>query len=263
MRLSVTETGKKLDGIILAFHWVTDNGASLADLATRFGARWQVLLVDSLGHGFSERFSDDDLCDPFLAACEAASAVVKRYAPQAANGKVFLIGHSMGGAIAAWVAVNYPDLVAGAVLEDPAILTVCQAKSYREAAPALAAGVRGVCADPGQALMDIRAAHPAWSASECAGWVQGKTNVDMRLVESGVVGTTDESLFAKLAVPTLLIAGDRDNVLFDDGRLVTITNPVITIERIAGASHCVRRDQPEKFYDAVDRWMASLPSPRE
>ncbi|SDU78593.1 Pimeloyl-ACP methyl ester carboxylesterase [Arcanobacterium phocae] len=257
MRLSVTETGKKLDGIIVAFHGVTDNGASLADLATRFGARWQVVLVDSLGHGFSERFSDDDLRDPFHAACEAASGVVKRYAQQAATGKVFVIGHSMGGAIAAWVAVNYPDLVAGAVLEDPAILTASQAKSYREAAPDLAAGVRGVCADPGQALTDIRAAHPAWSASECAGWVQGKTHVDMRLVESGVVGTTDESLFANLAVPTLLIAGDRDNILFDDGRLATIINPVITIERIAGASHCVRRDQPEKFYDAVDRWMSN------
>ncbi|WP_216382124.1 alpha/beta fold hydrolase [Arcanobacterium phocae] len=257
MRLSVTETGKKLDGIIVAFHGVTDNGASLADLTTRFGVRWQVVLVDSLGHGFSERFSDDDLRDPFHAACDAASAVVKRYAPQAATGKVFVIGHSMGGAIAAWVVVNHPELVAGVVLEDPAILTVEQARRYREAGPELAAGVRGVCADPGQALTDIRAAHPAWSASECAGWVQGKTQVDMRLVESGVVGTTDETLFAKLAVSTLLIAGDRDNVLFDDGRLATITNPVITIERIAGASHCVRRDQPEKFYDAVDRWMSN------
>lgn len=174
MRLSVTETGQNVTGIIVAFHGVTDSGASLADLTIYFGDTWQVVLVDSLGHGFSERFSDDDLRDPFTASCEAASAVVKRYAAQAESGRVVMIGHSMGGAIAAWVAVNYPDLVAGVVLEDPAILTACQADHYREAAPELAAGVRGLCADPGQALTDIRVAHPAWSACECAGWVQGK-----------------------------------------------------------------------------------------
>ncbi|QRV02129.1 alpha/beta fold hydrolase [Arcanobacterium phocisimile] len=255
MRLSVTETGRNFDGIIVAFHGVTDNAVSLADLATHFGSTWQVVLVDSLGHGFSERFSDDNLEDPFTAACEAASTVVQRYARESGSGKVVLAGHSMGGAIAAWVAVTYPEFVAGVVLEDPAILTARQVRKYRESAPDLVASVRGVCGDPGRALTDIRAAHPAWSVSECAGWVQGKTQVDMRLVETGVVGTTDESLFAKLSVPTLLITGDSGNVLFDEDRLGMIANPVITIERIAGASHCVRRDQPEKFAAAVTAWL--------
>ena len=118
-------------GTIVAFHGVSDNGASLADIATRWGEHWRVVLVDSLGHGLSPRFSPQQLQAPFQSALQAAAEVVRAQASQSVGGQVVLFGHSMGGAIAAGVARDHPQLVRAVVLEDPALLTPTQETTYK------------------------------------------------------------------------------------------------------------------------------------
>ena len=110
-------------GTIVAFHGVSDNGASLADIGVRWGEQWRVVLVDSLGHGLSPRFSPQQLQVPFQSALQAAVEVVRAQASQSVDGQVVVFGHSMGGAIAAGVAAAHPQLVRAVVLEDPALLT--------------------------------------------------------------------------------------------------------------------------------------------
>jgi pimeloyl-ACP methyl ester carboxylesterase len=40
--------------------------------------------------------------------------------------------------------------------------------------------------------------------------------------------------------------------------LVAAGNPHLRFQRIPGAGHCIRREQPERFYAAVDGWLAEL-----
>ena len=96
-------------GTIVAFHGVSDNGASLADIGARWGEQWRVVLVDTLGHGLSPRFSPQQLQAPFCSALQAAAEVVRVEASQSIGGQVVLFGHSMGGAIAAGVARDHPQ----------------------------------------------------------------------------------------------------------------------------------------------------------
>jgi pimeloyl-ACP methyl ester carboxylesterase len=40
--------------------------------------------------------------------------------------------------------------------------------------------------------------------------------------------------------------------------LVAAGNPHLRFQRVPGAGHCIRREQPERFYAAVDAWLAEL-----
>lgn len=57
-------------GTIVAFHGVSDNGASLADIGARWGEQWRVVLVDTLGHGLSPRFSPNSYRPLSAAPCK-------------------------------------------------------------------------------------------------------------------------------------------------------------------------------------------------
>lgn len=116
-------SGEDRRGVIVALHGVTDNGASLADLAAHWNGERRVYLLDTLGHGLSRHPTDDELEDPFHAAVEAARPVLLEAADASAEGKVVLVSHSMGGAMAAALASELPEYVSALVLEDPALLT--------------------------------------------------------------------------------------------------------------------------------------------
>lgn len=69
-------------------------------------------------------------------------------------------------------------------------------------------------------------------------------------------------LFEKVDVPTLVVSGDRpDEVVVDasmEKGIDAIGNPRVTVVRIAGSGHCIRREQPEQYYTLVDGWLAEL-----
>lgn len=262
VKLSYSQSGTQVIGTIVAFHGVTDNAASLADLANHYGHEWRVVLVDSLGHGLSEHFTEEELADPYRAAYRAAETVTEHIAASAVGGKVALIGHSMGGAIAAELAASHPEYVEAAVLEDPALLTPELDRMYRGDAPNLVAGQQRVRALVGEAIIDLQSTYKNWSPQEYAGWAQGKTQVDLAFAATGVVGTTDVSLLDQITVPTVLLSGDGADVLFDDERFTAITNPHVEAIRVSNATHTVRRDQSEVFYRVVDQFLERIVAQR-
>ena len=254
-------------GTIVAFHGVSDNGASLADIATRWGESWRVVLVDSLGHGLSPRFSPQQLQAPFQSALQAAAETVRVEASQSIGGQVVLFGHSMGGAIAAGVAADHPQLVRAVVLEDPALLTPTQARSYKENTGELVGALEQMSADQSGAITNLllaKQAYRSWPLSEYGPWAQAKTQVDRDFIATGVVGLAGREIIKELQVPTLVLTGDGPDVLLGQAgleNLTTYANPNVCTALIGGATHCVRRDQSEKFQQAVDSFLAALPEP--
>lgn len=254
-------------GTIVAFHGVSDNGASLADIGARWGEQWRVVLVDSLGHGLSPRFSPQQLQAPFQSALQAAAETVRVEASQSIGGQVVLFGHSMGGAIAAGVARNHPQLVRAVVLEDPALLTPTQEATYKNNAGESVGGLEHISRDQSGAIANLLLAKQAyrnWPLSEYGPWAQAKTQVDRDFIATGVVGLAGREIIKELQVPTLVLTGDGPDVLLGQAgleKLATYANPHLHTALISGATHCVRRDKSEKFQQAVNSFLAALPKP--
>jgi len=254
-------------GTIVAFHGVSDNGASLADIGARWGEQWRVVLVDSLGHGLSPRFSPQQLQAPFQSALQAAAETVRVEASQSIGGQVVLFGHSMGGAIAAGVARDHPQLVRAVVLEDPALLTPTQEATYKNNAGESVGGLEHISRDQSGAIANLLLAKQAyrnWPLSEYGPWAQAKTQVDRDFIATGVVGLAGREIIKELQVPTLVLTGDGPDVLLGQAgleNLATYANPHLHTALISGATHCVRRDKSEKFQQAVNSFLAALPKP--
>lgn len=254
-------------GTIVAFHGVSDNGASLADIGARWGEQWRVVLVDSLGHGLSPRFSPQQLQAPFRSALQAAAETVRVEASQSVGGQVVLFGHSMGGAIAAGVARDHPQLVRAVVLEDPALLTPTQEATYKNNAGESVGGLERISRDQSGAIANLLLAQQAyrdWPLSEYGPWAQAKTQVDRDFIATGVVGLAGREIIKELQVPTLVLTGDGPDVLLGQAgleKLAAYANPHLHTALISGATHCVRRDKSEKFQQAVNSFLAALPKP--
>ena len=254
-------------GTIVAFHGVSDNGASLADIGARWGEQWRVVLVDSLGHGLSPRFSPQQLQAPFQSALQAAAETVRVEASQSIGGQVVLFGHSMGGAIAAGVARDHPQLVRAVVLEDPALLTPTQEATYKNNAGESVGGLEHISRDQSGAIANLLLAKQAyrnWPLSEYGPWAQAKTQVDRDFIATGVVGLAGREIIKELQVPTLVLTGDGPDVLLGQAgleQLAAYANPHLHTALISGATHCVRRDKSEKFQQAVNSFLAALPKP--
>lgn len=268
--VSYSVSGREVKGVIVALHGVTDNAASLSDLAQQWKDEWEVYLVDTLGHGLSRHFEDGELADPFAAIVAEIRTVVIEAARQSMCRKVVLMGHSLGGAVASAIARDVPQIIQALVLEDPALLTDEQWDLYRDCADGLVNRQELVTEHVGEAITELMKTYTAWPASEYGAWAQGKTQVDRRFLATGIVGMRGRDVLTELTVPTLLVTGDQDDVLFGkDGQsaLDGLANPRISSVLISDASHTVRRDQPEEFYRVVGEFLsrygqhAPLPAP--
>jgi pimeloyl-ACP methyl ester carboxylesterase len=84
-------------------------------LATAFDGRYRLVIPDLPGWGESERLPRESY--GFLAQSERLAAFIRSVSP---DKPVVLVGHSMGGGIAALVAATYPQLVSRVALLDAA-----------------------------------------------------------------------------------------------------------------------------------------------
>jgi pimeloyl-ACP methyl ester carboxylesterase len=100
---------------IVMIHGFTGSKENWYPVARELRGRYRIVVPDLPGWGESERKPDADY--GFVAQAERVAAFIRAVSP----GKpVVLLGHSMGGGIAALVAARHPDLVARVGLLDAA-----------------------------------------------------------------------------------------------------------------------------------------------
>lgn len=98
--------------IVLA-HGMYDNGRRWVPLADELADEYDIITYDARGHGRSDApetgYDIDNRVADLVGVVRALSLT-----------NPILLGHSMGGATAAWTAATHPELVGGLALADPA-----------------------------------------------------------------------------------------------------------------------------------------------
>jgi 2-succinyl-6-hydroxy-2,4-cyclohexadiene-1-carboxylate synthase len=99
---------------LLCLHGRWGRGETWTDLMSRLGDRYRIIAPDQRGHGLSDRpvarYASQDLASDAYGLME-----------QLGLGPTIVVGHSMGGRVAAHVAATYPHLVrALAILDEGA-----------------------------------------------------------------------------------------------------------------------------------------------
>jgi pimeloyl-ACP methyl ester carboxylesterase len=222
----------------LLIHGLCSDGVCWWRLASWLAdAGWLVLAPDLRGHGRSPTADRFDL--PTLAADVAALG----------SGWELVVGHSLGGAIAATLLTTDADIGA-AVLVDPVLqLGSADRERIRRELRAEAGGVEATT---------IRAAHPSWDERDVWRKVLATRAVPPDVVDAVLDHNDPWDLFAAAeqwrARVHLLAADPALGATLDmavahrlaDGRRVTA-------ELVSGSGHSIHREQPQVVTGAVTR----------
>ena len=263
---------------------------------------WRVIALDARGHGLSPRWqpqqllrAGQQLVDDVVEALQYLQATcptpAQNTAPAAepsgapsnqrnlgatseptptAGPKPILIGHSMGAATAAVVAVQRPDLVSALVLEDPARYGTRSPSELLRRGQARANHVRRTLVDlPASlaALLENSGTPGQPSAQEALPALWASQQMDQSLLETGVVAPEVEftQLMQSITLPTLLLTGDRRGEARVGPQLLAQLieqNPHICGQVMPGAGHQVRRANPQAYYDVVDAFLQAQVPPQ-
>jgi len=118
-------------GIIIATHGVGYSATDLHDLAAHYREDFLVYLVDLAGHGLAAELTESQRQNQFHATATQFENDLAQILNQSPSGiPVILMGHSFGGAVAAYAVARNALLVDALLLEDPAILTAAEAKAH-------------------------------------------------------------------------------------------------------------------------------------
>ncbi len=112
VELHVAEDGDPSAPPILLLHGITSSGRTWDWLVPDLAEHLRVLRLDFRGHGLSARASGEYMPHDYVGDAVAALE-------QAAGRPCVVVGHSLGGVTAAALAQRHPDLILGAVMEDP------------------------------------------------------------------------------------------------------------------------------------------------
>jgi pimeloyl-ACP methyl ester carboxylesterase len=229
-------------------------------VAPRLAARFDVLALDFRGHGGSDHTADgrygfDEYIADALTGLGAGSG-----APPV------VIGHSMGGFIAARLAALHPDRVAGVVITD--ILTTwpedfaqfARRQAERPApefASAEAAAERFKLAPPDPRTPPERVRHLGATgvvAQPTGGWTYA---FDRRVFLHPAVDPWP--FLGRIEAPVLVVNGERSPIMSAEsaGR-VAAAIPRGQATTLAGAHHHLVVEDPERFARVVLDWADSV-----
>ena len=240
----------------LLLHSLAAHGHWWDWVAPLLAERFDVLALDFRGHGGSDHVSEGGYgFDDYVADVVAAIAALGGDPP-------LVIGHSMGGYIAARLAAQHPTRVAGVVITD--ILTTwpddfaqfARRQAERpapELASAEAAGERFRLAPPDSRTPPERVRHLGATgvvARPAGGWTYA---FDRRVFLHPPVDPWP--FLARIAVPALVVHGEHSPIMSAAScHRVAAAIPRGQPMTLAGAHHHLVVEDPEEFARSVLRW---------
>ncbi len=254
MRLVWTETGDPGDEPpVLLAHGLFGSGKNLGGLARRLAEQRRVISVDMRNHGDSPH--SDEHSYPAMAG-DLAEVIAET------GGRADVVGHSMGGKAAMWLALTQPELMRKLVVLDIApvayghsqmeyvhsmrALDLTGLKLRSEADRRLAAQIddAGIRAFLLQSL-DLKADPPRW-----------KMNLDALEDRMSELTGFPDATVTPFTGPTLFLAGTESGYVRPRHHdAIMRLFPGAEIRMIEGAGHWLHAEQPQLIGQAVAEFL--------
>lgn len=241
--------------VMVLLHGFTGMGEAWTDAILHWRDRFHIVTPDARGHGRSPRFTAAELMEPDFAVMRRdAIALLEHIRRTTGRPADLLLGHSMGARVAAEAAEDRPDLVARLAVEDPPWYWP---DPFRPVARSLKPVAAAFTADQAEAeAATLRTLLPPWPADIVATSSRSPMLTDPGFAGRDVGPERDwRDTVARLAVPTLIVAGDHG--IIDAERLAMIhrLNPALQTVVVPHAGHGVRRDNPTGYFAAIDAFL--------
>jgi pimeloyl-ACP methyl ester carboxylesterase len=274
VELHIEQDGDPDAPAVLLLHGIASSGNTWDWLVATLTSTHCVLRLDFRGHGRSGRaagaYQMPDYLSDAVAVCE-----------HLAKRPCVIVGHSLGGATAAALAQQRPDLVSGIVLEDPPLFVaeglaenalMDAFRLMRESVPMLQEQkvpidelvplIAALPSASGAALADVIHAD-AIEATAASLLLLDATVLDP-VLEGRVVSAFDPE--RRIPVRTLVLAADPaspDAVVHrTDIERLALRSPGAEVRVIAGAGHLIHNElaHREVVRDAVREFLDSQPA---
>lgn len=234
------------DTTLVLLHGYGESLMSWRAVADRLGTRFRVVAVDLPGFGVSDKPDGAYTLD---AMHRRMAAFIARWT----EGPVIVVGHSMGGEIAASLALAEPRIVA-AVLIAPAGYAIA------EVIDSLPAGVAGLAGAVTPLVLPVH--DPQWLREPDARAAYDPVldtayQHSTRMVLEQFDFSALRGRFTALAKPVLVIWGRQDPTIpFETAEAIMAELPNGTLVPIDGALHRPHQAQPDRVAAAIEQFFS-------
>jgi len=252
IELAYEQFGDAAGDPLIILHGFLASSRNWRSVAKRLAARRRVYVLDMRNHGASPHHAAMDY--PSM-AMDVAAFIESRNLNRS-----HVLGHSMGGKIAMWLALHRPDLVRRLIVAD--ISPVSYQHSFDPVIQALRQLPLHSLGNRKDAERHLESAIPELGfrqfllqnllfENERYFW---RINLDIIAATGHNIVAFPEPEAAAYSVPALFIAGERSAYVRPDAILRHF--PLARIETIANTGHWLYVEEPAIFTDLVDAWLA-------
>uniref|UniRef100_Q3APV4 Putative 2-succinyl-6-hydroxy-2,4-cyclohexadiene-1-carboxylate synthase n=1 Tax=Chlorobium chlorochromatii (strain CaD3) TaxID=340177 RepID=Q3APV4_CHLCH len=253
--LHIEIIGNKALPKIVFLHGFLGSGRDWLPLAEMLTSHYCCVLVDLPGHGSATLSASDEHHAYFTATVEALATVIQPISPEPCR----LVGYSMGGRIALALMLTHPELFHQAVIvsASPGLPTEEERAKRRAGDEGIARKIERNFPDfleawYQQPLFSTLKNHPLFQEIERKRAINNSESLAaaLRLLGTGQQPSFWDAL-SKCAVPTLFIAGEKDERYVAIARQMVKLAPHATLSIVPNCGHTLHIENKESFVEQL------------
>jgi len=252
LKIVYLECGRDNPEAIVFIHGLSGNVMNWWDQFEYFRDYYDVLIPDLPGHGKSEKPENFDYSVPSFAR------VIVELMDYTGIKKATIVGNSLGGAIAGYIAIHYPERVDKLVLSDSAGTQINP--ELQALAPMVSpmmirwTGVTSARQYPGTDPKNRVRAEFSASYRATTEELPYLKAIDKALLQIAKFDFTDD--LSKIQAPTLIIWGDDDKTVpFKIHKIFTQKIPDNKLYVVKNGGHTPNMSKPEQFNCALEKFL--------
>jgi len=247
IKIHYLRTGGAKPPLVL-LHGLIGSGACWTLLARALEADYDVVMPDARGHGNSSTPPNGYRYEDYASDVVGLVQGLELAAP-------VLLGHSMGGMIAAVVASQVGTAIRGVILADPTFLSPQRQREVYES-DVIEQHRRLLSLDKEEVLAQARVRHVHRRPELVELIAEARMKASMAAFDVLTPPNPEyRRLVSNINVPILLVIADGGVVSLEAAEELQNLNPRLRVEQIQDAGHGLHYDQPERFATVVGSFL--------